>query len=283
MRRDNPSQNRIWSLAIVLCMLLAAGCLIFTSVIGNIPKPKVDRSAASTPEISEAPAEVSSEPTSTPVPNPIQKSTSPAALAETPEAGSEYVDGIYFLGDGALKSLQDNNLLTGEEKEQQVWCPSDGILDLNNLSSASYLSPVTGNEVPAGDIVFVNRPKTVILLPSDDNANLVQENTLKSAINNLVAAIRAEAPETQIILSSLTPIAESYEYEDVNIDVINRVNGWIAEAAMSNDVKYLDAVFELARTDGFLPDNFHNGDGMHLNAQGMTAWFDYVKTHAYSE
>ena len=183
MRRDNQSQNRIWSLAILVCMVLAVGCLIFTSVIGNIPKPKVERSIAATPEISEAPVEVSSEPTDKPVPNPIQKSTSPAALAETPEAGSEYIDGIYFLGDSALKSLQESNLLTGEEKEQQVWCPSDGILDLNSLASASYLSPVTGNEVPAGDIVYVNRPTTVILLPSDDNANLLQENTLKSAIN----------------------------------------------------------------------------------------------------
>ena len=282
MRKDNQSKNRIWSLAIVLCMVLAAGCLIFTSVIGNIPKPKVDRSVAATPEISEAPADVSSEPASTPVPNPIQKSTSSAALAETPEAGSEYVDGIYFLGDKALKALQDNNLLTGEEKDQQVWCPGNGILDLNSLSSASFLSPVTGNEVPAGDIVFVNRPKTLIILPSDDNANLLQENTLKSSINNLIASIRAEAPDTQIILTSLTPIAESYEYEDVNIDVINRVNGWIAEAAESNEVKYLDAAFELAGTDGFLPDNFHTGDGMHLNAQGLSAWFDCVKTHAYS-
>lgn len=283
MRKDNQSKNRIWSLAIVVCMILAAGCLIFTSVIGNIPKPKVDRSVAATPEVTEAPTDVSSEPTTTPVPNPIQKSTSPASLAETPEAGSEYVDGIYFLGDSALKSLQDGNLLTGEEKDQQVWCPQSGVLDLNSLSSASYLSPVTGNEVPAADIVLVNKPKTVIIFPSDDNANLLQENTLKSAINNLVAAIRAEGPDTQIILSSLTPIAESYAYEDVNIDVINRVNGWIAEAAMSNDVKYLDAAFALAGTDGFLPENYHSGDGMHLNAQGIKAWFDCVKTHAYNE
>lgn len=282
MKKDNASKNRIWSLAITVCLLLAAGCLIFTSVIGNLPRPKVDRSVAATPEVSAAPTVESSEPTDTPQPNPIQKSTSPAALAETPEAGSEYIDGIYFLGDSALKALQDNNVLTGEEKDQQIWCPGSGTLDLNNLASASFLSPVTGNEVPAGDIVYVNHPKTVILLPSADNANLVSENTLKSALNNLVASIRAEAPDTQIILSSLTPIAQSYEYEDVNIDVINRVNGWIAEAAESNSVKYLDAAFELAGTDGFLPENFHNGDGMHLNVQGIQAWFDCVKTHAYN-
>lgn len=282
MKKDNASKNRIWSLAITVCLVLAVGCLIFTSVLGNIPSPKVDRSVAATPEVSEAPTLESSEPADTPQPNPIQKSTSTAALAETPEATAEYIDGIFFLGDGSLKNLQTGNLLTGADKDTQVWCPSSGVLDLNSLSSASYLSPVTGNEVPAGDIVYVNHPKTVILLPSADNANLISENTLKSALNNLVAAIRSESPDTKIILSSLTPIAQSYQYEDVNIDVINRVNAWIAEAAESNSVKYLDAAFELAGTDGFLPENFQNGDGMHLSAQGIQAWFDCVKTHAYN-
>lgn len=283
MKNKGRKSNRIWSLAIVLCLLLAAGCLIFTSVLGNLPRPKVEKTVAATPEVSLAPEpETSAEPTDTPAPNPITRSTSPAALAKTGEAGADYIDGIYFLGDKALKTLSEQDLLTGEERTQQVWCPGGGVLDLNMLGTVTFRSPVTGNDVPAAEIVEVNHPKTVILLPSADNANLLTETTLKAALNTLISGILAEDPETHIILSSLTPIAATYAYEDVTIEVINRVNGWIAAAAESNGVKYLDAAFELAGTDGFLPENYHNGDGMHLSAEGLKAWFECVKTHPYA-
>ena len=277
---NNRKFNRLWSLAITVALALAAACLIFTSVIGNVPKPQVARTMAATPEIS-LPPDASAEPAATPSANPIQQSTSAAALGKTAEAGAEYIDGIFFLGDGALKELQ-NGTLTGENAATQVWCPAANTADLNNLSALTFHSPVTGNDVPAGEIAMVNRPTTMILLPSADNANLLTEATLKAAVKTWVESIAVESPETHIILSSLTPIAESYPYEDVTIEVINRVNQWLAEAAEENNVKFLDAAFDLAETSGFLPENFQSGDGMHLNTQGVQAWFDCVKTHVYN-
>ena len=265
---------------------------------------------------------------------------------------------MYFLGDSALKLLNDETLLAGPEKDQQVWCPESGVMDLNLLTNITFLSPVTGNNAPFGDIAFVNRPATMVLLPSTDNANMITESALKAALKDVVTAIQAESPETKIIFSSLTPVARSYQYEDITFlspvtgnnapfgdiafvnrpatmvilpstdnanlitepalkaaikdvvtaiqaespetkiifssltpvarnyqsdditfEVINRVNKWIAEAAAENNVKYLDAAFELAGTDGFLPENFQNGDGMHLSADGLKAWFNCVRTH----
>lgn len=282
MKKKNQTTNRIWSLGILFCLALAFGCLIFTSVLGNAPKSQVDRTIAATPEVSLAPDVMeSAEPAATPTPNPILKIESPAALAQTEPAPGEYVNGIYFLGDGALKLLNEETLLAGEQKDQQVWCPESGVMDLNMLSTVTFLSPVTGNNAPFGDIAVVNRPKTMILLPSTDNANLITEAALKAACSDVVASILAESPETHIIFSSLTPVAQSYQYEDITFEVINRVNQWIAEAAETNNVKYLDAAFELSGTDGFLPENFHNGDGMHLNADGLKAWFNCVRTHVY--
>ena len=121
----------------------------------------------------------------------------------------------------------------------------------------------------------------MVLLPSTDNANMITEPALKAAVKDVVTAIQAESPETKIILSSLTPVARSYQSDDITFEVINRVNKWIAEAAVENNVKYLDAAFDLAGTDGFLPENFQNGDGMHLSADGLKAWFNCVRTHVY--
>ncbi len=282
MKKKNQTSKRIWSFGIMLCLALAFGCLIFTSVLGNTPRGSVERTVAATPEVSLAPdAMESAEPVDTPEPNPILKIESPAALAQTEPASGDYVNGMYFLGDAALKILSDETLLAGPEKDQQVWCPESGVMDLNTLSSVTFVSPVTGNNAPFGDIAVVNRPAVMILLPSTDNANLITETALKAAVKDVVTAIHAESPETKIILSSLTPVARSYQYEDITFEVINRVNQWIADAAAENDVKYLDAAFELAGTDGFLPENFQNGDGMHLSADGLKAWFNCARMHMY--
>ena len=278
---NNRKFNRLWSLAITVALALSAALLVFTSVMGNVPKPAVERSMAATPEVTPPPeAAESAKPTTTPVPNPIEPISSAAALGRTAEAGADYVDGIFFLGDSGLKTLQDGTL-TGENAATQVWCPGGDKADLNNLSSMTFRSPVTGNDVAAGEIALVNRPATMVLLPSTDNANLLTETSLKAAVKSWVESIQVESPETHIILSSLTPIAESYAYEDINFEILNRVNRWLAEAAEENNVKFLDAAFELAETNGFLPENFHTGDGMHLNDQGVQAWLNCVKTHAY--
>ncbi len=283
MRKNNPKSqkavlNHFWSLAIVICLLLCIFALIFASVMGYVPAPKKEKVAA-TPEVTD-PLE-SGEPTSTPAPTPtpsaIQKSTSSAALAETSDGGAEYLNQIYFFGDSSLKTLNDENLLTGEESAQQVWVPGGEILDLNILSTTTYVSPVTGNNVPAGEVVEVNHPKYVIIYPSVDNVNDVTESALKNAYTTLIGSIMLEDPETVVILSSLTPVTSSYAGGETN-EQINKVNGWIAAAAEQNSVKYLDAAYALAGPDGYLPETYSN-DGAHLGIAGLKAWLEVVRTH----
>ena len=120
MKKKNQTSKRIWSFGIMLCLALAFGCLIFTSVLGNTPRGSVERTVAATPEVSLAPdAMESAEPVDTPEPNPILKIESPAALAQTEPASGDYVNGMYFLGDAALKILNDETLLAGPDKDQR--------------------------------------------------------------------------------------------------------------------------------------------------------------------
>ena len=46
-------------------------------------------------------------------------------------------------------------------------------------------------------------------------------------------------------------------------------------------MKYLDMASGLVGDDGFLPQTYQDGDGMHLNAEGMKAWMTYLRTHAH--
>ena len=74
MKKKNQTGKRVWSFGIMLCLALALGCLIFTSVLGNVPRGNVERTVAATPEVSLAPDTLeSAEPVETPTPNPIER------------------------------------------------------------------------------------------------------------------------------------------------------------------------------------------------------------------
>ena len=133
----NTNKNMLytfWSGAILLCLALVAVVLVFTNAVGNThtSKPENDPAAAVTP-------------TPTPQVNPITPIQSSAALAQTEDKGSTYVDQIYFLGDKSLKVLQTESMLTGKDAKKQVWVPETGSLPASSLDTAKYKSPVTGN------------------------------------------------------------------------------------------------------------------------------------------
>ena len=263
--------NSYWSIALIICLVLAVFAVIFASVLGNhTSKPEA---AATTP--------VTAEPTAYVAPVEDTTTVSAAALPETPDAGAEYVDGIFFLGDQSLKALTDGGMLTGADASKQVWVPADGRLPLQALDTTSYHSPVTGNNAPPADIALVNKPAVMIIFPSPDNGNMASHDELIAAYASLISAIQEQSPDTKIILSALTPIAASYEYEDLTNEKLEEINGWIAEAAEQAGVKFLDVFDGLLNSQGFLSEEYHDGDALHLNAAGMEAWLNYVKTHAY--
>ena len=191
------------------------------------------------------------------------------------------MDGIFFLGDRALSALTDESMLTGANASKQVWVPASGRLSMQELAAATFRSPVTGNNAPAADIAQVNTPDVIIIFASPDNANMVTKEELIDSYNTLIAAIKEKSPDTKIILSSLTPLAASYEFEDLTNEIIEEINTWIASAAEQNGVRYLDAYMGLLNPQGYLSEEYHDGDAMHLNAAGMEVWLDYVKTHAW--
>lgn len=262
----------LWSGAIIVCLVLAVFAVIFASASGNSGKAQTPVETAPVAE---------STPTPTALANPIVPSTSSAALAQTEDAGAAYVDQIFFLGDSSTALLKSESLLTGSDSGKQVWVPESSVLPLATLATTKYKSPVTGNNVPASEIVEVNKPKYLVIFPGSDNANLLTEEQVKAAYSTLLAGIKEQSPDTKIICSSLTPIASNYAYEDVTNEIINKVNGWIASAAEAAGVKYLDAAAGLVGEDGFLTEAYQNGDGVHLSADGIKAWLDYLKTHAY--
>ena len=51
--------------------------------------------------------------------------------------------------------------------------------------------------------------------------------------------------------------------------------------AEATGCKYTDSASVLKAEDGSLREDYGNGDGIHLNADGFNAVLQYLRTHAY--
>ena len=98
----------------------------------------------------------------------------------------------------------------------------------------------------------------------------------------LVELVQAESPSTKIILNSIYPVTDSYQYiKDINNDKINAANGWIEGIAAATGCRFLYS-WESVAVGGKLPESAHNGDGLHLSGETFGKVMEYIRTHAWS-
>ena len=90
------------------------------------------------------------------------------------------------------------------------------------------------------------------------------------------------SPTTRIICNSIYPVENDYQYIDqISNEKIDTANGWILDVAEATGTRYADSCSVLKAEDGSLREDYGNGDGIHLNADGYNAVLQYLRTHAY--
>ena len=207
-----------------------------------------------------------------------------ARLGETPDAGRDYLDKIVFLGDsttygiGAYYGYGYTELCP----PSQVWTPSSGTLTLSYYSIATVVYPETKEEIPIAEAVKRAKPEILLITLGVNGISFMDEEWFIRDYTALVQMIREASPDTKIILNSIYPVADSYQYQkDINNAKINAANGWIERIAENTGARFLYS-WEAVAVNGKLPETSHNGDGLHLNGETFTAVMQYIRTHAYT-
>ena len=280
--------------AVILACALLASC---SAHVSRKPEPTngndfIDLAGTSSPapggtdepapsgEPADTPAdEPSPEPIETPEPTPEPYSV---VLRETEDMGQEYLDKIIFLGDSTTYGLKYYAVLSGGKETQQVWTPSSGTLTLSYQGFATIVYPPTGEEIPIRDAVERTKPEMMVITLGVNGVSFMDEDYFKSEYTSLVTDIKAISPDTKIILQSIFPVASTYEYlSSINNENITRANGWVLEVAEATGCHYLDTTSVLAGPDGWLPQEYQNGDGLHLNEVSFSIVTNYIRTHGW--
>ena len=286
----------VWSAAIIVCVIVSMFALFFAAC-AKTEEPQQTETPGFTIE-TEAPADQTA-PTSAPAgqtqelgteQTPEQPVSAPPAvdyptrLAETPDAGREYLDKFIFLGDSTTYGIGVYYGYGYTElcPPSQVWTPASGTLTLSYYNIATVVYPETGDELTILDAVERAKPEIMMITLGVNGISFMDEEWFIRDYTDLVKGIQAASPETKIILNSIYPVAASYQYQkDINNDKINAANGWIERIAENTGCRFLNSFECLVGPDGYLPETCQNGDGLHLTGEAFTTVMQYIRTHAY--
>ena len=290
-RNAKNSMFFVWTIAIFICMIMVFCALIFSSCgtgadvpVTTDPPAESEQPAGSGDETSDVTADPNAAVTdggegtaATDAPQ-----TSSVVLGETEDAGQEYIDKLTFLGDSTTYGLKYYEVLSGGKNTTQVWTPASGTLTLYNYATATIVFPEDGQEISIVDAVTRKQPEYLVITLGVNGVAEMDEDWFKQDYTGLIESIQAASPDTKIICNSIYPVENDYEHiNSINNTNIPQANEWIKAVAEATGCKYADSASVLKAEDGSLREDYGNGDGIHLNADGFNAVLEYLRTHAY--
>jgi len=256
-------------------------------------EPAPEATAVPIPELTPEPApEPSSEPAEEPAvtPPPTRDVSSyaridldsPALLGETEDMGQAYIDDIVFLGDSTTYGMKYYGVLSGGKDTTQVWTPSSGTLTLSYQSFATIVYPEDGSEITIREAVELKKPKMMVITLGVNGVSFMGRDEFISEYTDLVTDIMELSPDTKVIIQSIFPVCASYEYlGSINNEKICLANTWLLEVAEDTGAKYLNTISALMGDDGYMPEAYQNGDGLHLNTESFNIVLSYIRTHGW--
>ena len=212
----------------------------------------------------------------------LVKSGAPARLGETPDAGREYLDKLIFLGDSTTYGIgyYYRHGYKDLVPPAQVWTPTSGTMTLSYYATTKIYYPPTGEELLIADAAARARPEILVITLGVNGISFMDEEWFVRDYRNLVTSILEVSPDTRIILNSIYPVADSYQYQgSINNEKIGAANGWIEALAEELGVRFLYS-FEALAEEGKLPESGQNGDGLHLTGESFGKVMEYIRTHA---
>ncbi len=248
--------------------------------------PTVEQPIEEQPVIAETPAEDKTE-FSGDAPKPVYTQAEllqmypNAVLGESEDKGQEYIDSMVFIGDSTTHGMAYYGVLDGGKDTTQVWTPKSGTLAMWNLLTENIVYPEDESEMLIADAISVKQPEIVVLTLGVNGVSSLSEEQFVGYYQGLVEVIKTASPDSKIILQSIYPVCDYYEYvNSISMEKINRANSWIAKLANDNAVYYLNTISALVGENGHLKEEYCNGDGIHISREGFNVILEYIRTHA---
>lgn len=264
-------------------VLLAAAALAVC--LTGCSHAQTDATPSATSETAEAAA------TATPAATPATSAEPVCAevgtiLPETADAGRSYVDETLFIGDSntARYLLYANETGTAfTSLNNNIGVVSMGVGSITSLKCEKFKGSSAMYTVP--DAVAMLKPKRIIICYGTNNlsgSSTDATNYIKTYLQGL-QAIQTAWPYCDIIVSAIPPLDKQRENTNLTMTQVDAYNAALVQMCEENGFKFLNSA-EVLRDDatGWAKKDYTLSDGVHLSKEAVTAYFTYVRTHAYA-
>ena len=207
-------------------------------------------------------------------------------LPETADAGRSYVDETLFIGDSntARYLLYANETGTAfTSLNNNIGVVSMGVGSITSLKCEKFKGSSAMYTVP--DAVAMLKPKRIIICYGTNNlsgSSTDATNYIKTYLQGL-QAIQTAWPYCDIIVSAIPPLDRQRENTNLTMTQVDAYNASLVQMCEENGFKFLNSA-EVLRDDatGWAKKDYTLSDGVHLSKEAVTAYFTYVRTHAYA-
>ena len=196
-----------------------------------------------------------------------------SSLKKTKDQGEEYITSLTFLADHKNAAVVSYGANTGK-----VWLGEDGLIRMDSLADLNVRFPGDGSTVSAANAAMISKPAVLVLIIGTDGLDAMDRDSFISNYEKLVQTILAQSPQTQIICCSLSSVTIGYT-GDLSSAMVAEANSWLETVCTDLPVWYADTASVLCK-DGVLLNEYAASDGISLNGAGVSAVFEYLRTHA---
>ena len=202
-----------------------------------------------------------------------------AVLAETKDAGKEYIDQTLFVGDSNTERYHRYGLLS---LDQVLGIEGLTIQRLATEPAIYFQNDTTAYTIPQA--IAMMKPRRIVLMMGTNNAN--EGNSVDSFISSYTSAlesIQSSYPYTDIIIAAIPPVPEDHsKYPNISQELINEMNDALAALCEEKDLKFLDITeILLDQSTGYGKSQYYQSGDIHLKKDALTNIMDYARTHAY--
>lgn len=200
-----------------------------------------------------------------------------AVLAESSDAGSDYLSSTVFVGDDNVVALTASSSITIDR-----YVGENG-LSVSNMSKKScvyFEDDSSAYTIPQAIAKMKPRRVIVMIGKNDVDGNTTVDSFIQSytqALDNLHTAYEY----CDIIVSAIPPVTEDSSDAAVVQTRIDQFNQALAQMCEDNGYKYLNSAEELKSSNGYAEGAYVSKDTGVMTSSGVNAYLDYVTTHAY--
>ena len=261
--------------AVLVCVVCALAALLTVGITLTLLK----RGKPETPgtPADSVPTDTTGDGESTDLANHYQiDNTSSALLAETADAGTEYLDSTLFLGDSNTVRLYNNGLIS-----LQQFCAKEGIGTQVALNEGIVTFKNDTTHYTIAQAVAKMKPRRVVMTFGTNDTGMEVADFI-SNYTALVQAIQEAYPYTDLIVNTVPPIPENHSnYPHMDQAKIDDFNMALLNMCEQLGVRFLNTAEILKGENGYGQTDYYTDGDIHLKSAGLKAALNYLRTHAY--